>query len=147
MNLLDFYCKKCDLDQRLIGFKNGYSKRLAERFRLSCTPQWFENICKKCHGKVIRYITQKLLDPYFSQSKKLRYERKLFDKDLVQPGDPRFAVLYPQQHKKMREEREGSEQTIIKEHNELKESYKKIKHLTADPSLLKEVRKAYFEDG
>lgn len=50
--------------------------------------------CPRGH-RALRYITEARIDPYFLQSKKLRIQREMMKKDLLQPGQFGFKTLYP----------------------------------------------------
>ena len=89
-----FWCDKCKKDFDSPAHKAGNSY-----------AQWWETKCPKGH-KSLRYITDRLSDPYFHKSAKLREQRKMFAKDLIQPGDPGYKTAYPEQARKMEEEEE-----------------------------------------
>lgn len=49
-----------------------------------------------------RLINDAPNDPYYRRSTKTRADVRKYADDLVQPGDPRFDILYPE-HKRKRE--------------------------------------------
>lgn len=100
---ISFYCKPCGLDQERLPVENSYSQEMATELGLSQIPRWYEARCEKCNAKVLRYITDKHLDPYFRLSKKLKIEREKNKKDLLQYGQDGFQTLYPESYKKFQE--------------------------------------------
>jgi len=102
--MISFYCKKCELDQDLQEFVNQ------NQF-----GEWYQAKCKKCKGKVIRYITEKNVDPYFRDSKKLNMERKKYSEYFLQYGEQGFALKYPQSYNKFKEMEDNG---IMKEEKE-----------------------------
>jgi len=95
---VDFYCRSCDEDFKLIGNK-GYTSYKGGR--------WFYSAKCKCGKELIRRITDKDGDPYFVQSKRLRTDRRRYWKELLQRDDPRFRGVYGDDN--LREEREKEE--------------------------------------
>ena len=81
--IVSFYCKKCELDQDLPAIHAFYygGKKFTAK-------------CKKCRKELFRLIAETHLDPYFYESEKLRKQRAMMEKELIQPSDPRFKVLY-----------------------------------------------------
>ena len=79
-----FWCNKCKKDVETIGHKQVTSVDTA----------WYVGFCPKGH-KLLRYITDKKDDPYYSQSLFLKRQRFELLKDIVQPGHPMFKKLYP----------------------------------------------------
>lgn len=94
----DFWCEDCQKDFSGIGYKEV-------RERPTFLIAWYTGFCPMGH-KCIRRITDKVDDPYYHLSLMVRRQRVDFGNDLVQPGDPRFARLYPEQFKKLQDQRE-----------------------------------------
>jgi len=83
---IDFYCKQCDEDMRLLARK-GYTRYRGGRW-------FYRAFCEKCDKELIRRLTDKKNDPYFAESKRLRNDRKKYWKQLLQRNDPRFKRVY-----------------------------------------------------
>ncbi len=79
-----FWCEKCQKDFDAPGYKS--SNRYGE---------WWVGRDPKGH-KAIRHITERLKDPYFWKSRKLREQRVEFRKDLLQPGQKGYDMAYPE---------------------------------------------------
>lgn len=90
-----FWCDRCKQDWDLIAERHWKS---------SLFPDVWGAKCPDCKLEMIRLIDDAQNDPYFRLSKKVRLERRKFADYLVQMGDPKFDLLYPQ-HKKEREEK------------------------------------------
>ena len=88
-----FWCAKCRKDHELIGFRKTKAKIVGEVWTARCPS---------CKQELVRLINNPF-DPYYRLSHKLRIERRKMKKDLLQPGDPGFDLLYPE-HKRKREE-------------------------------------------
>lgn len=99
---LAFWCDLCKKDviapaRKIMRFPQG-----------QMPIAWHQGRCPQGH-MVLRYITDKGADPYYYRSFYMKQERRKLTADLVQPGDPRFRILYPAQYKKMQEDRERAE--------------------------------------
>ena len=70
----------------------------------------FGKPCKR----VYRYITDKHLDPYYRDSEMIQRQRVDFERDLIQPWDPRFKLLYGDPYKKYYEQLEAAERAKFK---------------------------------
>lgn len=106
---MGFWCTTCESDFEGMGHKcddlYGYDLDSGKLYATG-TPRpraWYAGICPEGH-RAIRRITDKLTDPYYWQSEVLKRQRVQMADDLVQPDDPRFAKLYPEQWRKMNEE-------------------------------------------
>jgi len=127
--MISFYCKKCELDQDLREFVN------ANQF-----GEWFQAKCEKCSGRLVRYITERTKDPYFSQSRKLREERKKYKEYFIQYGEEGFAVKYPESYKKFKKmEEEG----FIKKEEEVKKRDNLYKQFSKDVEKKEVLDKIY----
>src|SRR3990167_8823238 len=97
--IITFWCHRCRIDWKLIARR---------RWRNSLFGWVWSAKCDECNREMVRLIDDAVHDPYFRLSKKVKGERKKYEFDLIQMGDPRFDMLYPQ-HKKEREQREFEE--------------------------------------
>lgn len=93
--VINFWCRVCRQDWHIIAMRRWLS---------SLFPDVWEAKCPDCSTRMVRLVNDAKNDPYFRQSKRVIMERRLYADDLVQMGDPRFDLLYPQ-HKKEREEK------------------------------------------
>lgn len=50
--------------------------------------------------KNYRYVTDKTNDPYFTRSRRVQADRSRYADDFLNPHDPRFKQLYPEQWKR-----------------------------------------------
>lgn len=89
--MMDFYCTECHRDFGAIGFKEVRVPKGSVWFA------WYEAHCPEGH-KNLRYITDKIEDPYFVQSPFVRAQQEEFEDAQIPPWHPRFKVLYPLQH-------------------------------------------------
>lgn len=98
----EFWCAKCEKDFVRQAHKvviTAYSEPVA----------FYETKCPKNLHVCRRRITDKLSDPYYFESAQLRRARVEMEKDLLQPGDPRFRAVYGDPLKKYYEELEAKE--------------------------------------
>ena len=84
---VSFYCKRCCLDQDLDAAKKS-------TFR---GDEYFFAYCRQCKKELHRYITERRTDPYYQESLKMRKERVMLSKDLIQPGQTGFQTYYRKQ--------------------------------------------------
>lgn len=99
---LAFWCDNCHKDFISIAYKQ------VRQPKGQLPIAWHVGKCP-CGYKALRYITDKGADPYYYKSFYMKLERVKLSNDLVQPGDPRFRILYPAQYRKMQEDREQQE--------------------------------------
>lgn len=130
---ISFWCDKCKIDQ-----ENTYREK--ECTYPSGIVKWNESRCVMCGGKIIRYITDRHLDPYFYRSEKVRMERMKHEKDLIQPSDPRFRKLYPKEYERIEAVREANEK---KRQGEIKQRDDMHKRFGRDPVKRKILSKLY----
>ena len=90
--LMDFWCDKCHKDFRVLAHKCVGTAR-------PVLVAWYVGYCPKGH-KAVRRITDKLSDPYYGMSLMVARQRWEMRDAFVQPGDPRFKQLYPEQAKR-----------------------------------------------
>ena len=83
--MVDFYCKRCDKDMKLLGRKR-FTTYMGGR-------AWYETDCK-CGSKLMRRINDKKFDPYFRESKRLREDRRRYWRELLQKDDIRYKRVY-----------------------------------------------------
>ena len=117
MTKADFFCKKCRLDQTLPAYENG------NRF-----GKWLEARCRQCDEKVIRYVTEKNTDPYLYESLRLKVERDVYRKDLIQPGESGYKQLYKKEWDKLEKKKEKNELNKKDGHKARDKLYKKFGH-------------------
>lgn len=86
MTSIDFFCRKCRLDQTRPAEKRGYRD-----------SEWWYAICEKCRSDIIRRITDRNKDPYYYESIKLKMERERLKIDLIQKDSTRFKQYYRKQ--------------------------------------------------
>jgi len=84
-SVMDFWCRKCRKERTGLGEKvvvtwNGEKSAWYQSWGL-------------CH-RLRRHITDKLDDPYWKESPKLKKERATYFKDMLQPGQEGFDLLY-----------------------------------------------------
>ena len=120
-----FYCKECDLDQ----------ERPCRHFTNDEDEECYLAICRKCRKELYRYISFPLKDPYYYNSKRVIMDLRKYAKDLIQPGDSRFASQYPKQYKELQEAKEEFEQKQIAQKKSRDEFYKK--HRLNNKELIK----------
>lgn len=85
---LEFWCDQCQRDCTGIGYKVvRWHQPSKEKIA------YYIGKCPVNH-KVVRFITDKLWDPYYVHSRMIQTERRKYAKDLLRPGDPGFDALY-----------------------------------------------------
>lgn len=90
----DFWCDRCKRDFDATGHKE---------VRVPPKGVWFGyyvGICPEGHH-ALRYITDKLLDPFFYKSVRVKVQQGKYADEMLQPWQPRFRQLYPQQYAKL----------------------------------------------
>jgi len=98
----EFFCAACDKD----------FKRMAHKVVQTWTEPpiaFYEAKCPSNLHWCRRRITDKIFDPYYSHSKLLRRAKVELERDLIQPGDPRFNRIYGDPYRKHHEELEKKE--------------------------------------
>ena len=93
----DFFCSVCKRDCQAAAVKQVSTQR-------ELHTAWFTGYCPKGH-KLIRRITDKESDPYYSLSMVMKRQRWEMRDAMLTPEDPRFKKLYPKQWKKLWKER------------------------------------------
>lgn len=81
----EFFCDNCTVDIVAPTYKvwiDFYSIGI-----------WKSN-CPTCTLPVYRHITNKVNDPYYEKSKKIRESRSIFEADMMRPGTYGFKTLY-----------------------------------------------------
>lgn len=127
MTKTSFYCRKCDLDFDRYAFENGYSEKTCVQLGIARQSiKWYESKCGVCGGKVIRFITDKNLDPYFQFSRKIRSQKVAYTKDSIQYWQKGFQAQYPQSYTKFQMAElmyEAQEKKDIETRDELYKNY------------------------
>lgn len=98
----DFWCDYCEKDFSTTGHKE---------VRVPPQGVWFAyyvGICP-CGKFAVRYITDKLLDPYFYKSLVLKIQQGQYADEMLQPWQPRFRQVYPEQYRKLYLQEQGIE--------------------------------------
>jgi len=91
LKLTEFFCSKHQLDFTTLAYKQVSGDKAvykADCPKCSCEPNY--SFTKRCE----RYITDRFKDPYYNESLLIRKQRFDARDDLLQPGDPRFNLLY-----------------------------------------------------
>lgn len=88
--ITDFWCDHCRKDVSGTGFRQVCV------IREHAPTAWFVSLCPKGH-RLVRRITDKDTDPYYSRSMLVARQRYDLRDDLLTPDDPRFKILYPKQ--------------------------------------------------
>ena len=130
---ISFWCDKCKIDQ-----ENTYHEQVVHY--PSDIVKWNESRCVLCGEKVIRYITERHLDPYFYRSTKVKIERMKHEKDLIKPSDPRFKKLYPKEYERIEAVRDANEKKRL---DEVKRRDDMQKRFGGDPVKRKILSKLY----
>lgn len=116
-NRMGFYCEQCRKDFDAVGYKHSNTTILnvdtgMSEPRFPSVPHaWYTALCPKRH-EAVRHITDKQRDVYFNLSLVVRQDRARYERDLLQPSDPRFKLVYPEQWKKLQEQRDAQEQIL-----------------------------------
>ena len=92
--ITDFFCPVCKKDVAGTGFKQMCT------LRTDRPTAWYVSFCPKGH-RLIRRITDKDTDPYYDLSPLVARQRYELRDDLLDPTDPRFKELYPEQFAKL----------------------------------------------
>jgi hypothetical protein len=131
MTEISFFCKKCGIDQDLPAIKvdNSYG-------------QWFEAKCRRCKGKVIRYITEKNNDPYYYLSKRVKIDRERFSRDLIQPGQSGFQTYYRNEWLKIEEANQKIEIGREKRKKDRNDFYKRMAYDGSNRQVAKKIVEA-----
>lgn len=96
----DFWCNTCKRDFTSTGYKE---------VRVPNQGVWFAyyvGICP-CGAHALRYITDKLLDPYWYKSKVIKTQQGQYADEMLQPWQPRFKQIYPEQYRKLYLQEQG----------------------------------------
>lgn len=119
---MGFWCDRCRRDFDAIGHLHStlYVFNVDTGKTEMRTEAWpsahYEALCPKGHSAV-RYLTDKVHDPYFSLSEVVQRDRIRMERDLLQPSDPRFKYVYPEQWRRLETARE-EQLKILNEHGE-----------------------------
>lgn len=112
VQLMEFYCK-CHGDFISKGGKIVCHKGQPDVYAYYVshgTAQGIENPRQRWHAcRVKRYITDKVQDPYYRESKLLNELRLKMADDLLQPDDPKFKAKYGDPYKKFNDKKEADE--------------------------------------
>ncbi len=95
-----FWCDYCELDFEGTGFKEVRRPPVGVFFA------YYVAFCP-CGQKAMRYITDKLTDPYYYKSKAVKMQQAQHPDDMLQPWEPRFRLVYPKQYEKLYQQLQG----------------------------------------
>ena len=125
--MTSFWCKECrkDFDGPEEMVDNGMVK-------------FFRGACPKNH-KCIRYISNNKADPYFYESEKLKAQRAMLAKDLIQYGQDGFQTLYKSEWDKIQKTAEIAENKRIAWEAEKRKVYNEHKHNATEKNAIKKV--------
>ena len=107
----EFWCDKCQKD----------FNRMAHKVVITAFGQPIAMYRAKCPKNLhwcTRRITDKIHDEYYRRSALVRRARVELERDLIQPGDPRFNRIYGDPLKKYYEEKEAEERLAWKKKKE-----------------------------
>ena|SRR3990167_9591508 len=127
-NNITFFCRECNLERDYNAVKYWHGKE----------PYWAAKCV--CGRKLVRYIVNKHLDPYYQISPSLRKYKAENWRDLVQPGDKDFKTLYTKTANEMEEAQEKAE---LKAKEEKVARDKILKEIPKDYRLRETVAKLY----
>lgn len=100
---INFYCERCREDWHLIAYKRWLNSVVGEAWQAKCPT---------CRKRLKRLSdTHAKEDPYFRKSRFTKMQLRKHIDSLIQPDDPRFKLLYPEQAKKIQELKEHNEQS------------------------------------
>lgn len=88
---MSFWCFDCKADV------NGRGYKIIRKQRGKLPVAWWVGFCPVRH-KLIRRITEKQNDPYYTHSFIVRRDRGRYSDDLLTPNDNRFWLLYGHKH-------------------------------------------------
>jgi len=123
----NFWCRECEEDLVL----------LAEIVTASDKSSAWRARCPKCDGLLLRYITFRKDDPYYRLSRKVKIEREMYKRDLVQPNEAGFRTLYPEQAKKLEAEEEVREKKAKEKKKEADKFFKENKSIHTKEAVKK----------
>ncbi|KKN24239.1 hypothetical protein LCGC14_0896840 [marine sediment metagenome] len=81
----EFWCDHCSIDFVAPSYKT---------WSIIHEVGAWHSFCPLCEGIVYRHITDKIIDPYYNKSEKLRVMRGEAYKDLMQPGEYGYQTMY-----------------------------------------------------
>jgi len=119
---MQFWCERCRKDFDATGYLHStlwvlnVDTGMTELSHEAWPSAWYESECPKRHN-AIRYHTDKHRDPYYHFSEIVKRGRARMERDLIQPNDPRFKLVYPEQWKRLQAEREAQEQLLTTSDN------------------------------
>lgn len=98
--LSDFWCAHCGEDRHIIGIRRPLNKHLGSVIFA---------LCDKCYCVLRRYPDRPDQDPYFKRSRKVKAMKNKYARDILQPGQSNFDILYPA-HKREKIEKENKKE-------------------------------------
>jgi len=90
VDIVEFYCKTCEEDFAQVAFKQIET----DWSNSSQNIAFYKSKHDDCGSWAIRHITDKFRDPYWSESKQVANDRGKHFKDLLQPGETGYNLLY-----------------------------------------------------
>lgn len=88
VELLDFYCERCEVD-----FVGRARKQVDSWDQLA-----YYKIKHRCGTWCMRLITHRFRDKYFFRSKKVAYDRSVNSKEMLQPFQTGYNMMYGKQN-------------------------------------------------
>lgn len=76
--------------------------------------------CPFCSKEVVRLINNAKNDPYYRRSKATRANVRKYARDILQPNDPMFDIIYPHIKKEREEKLEAKERYEWEQRNKTK---------------------------
>lgn len=86
----DFFCKKCDVDFISLAHKQVE----IDWTNTDQSIAFYKTKHKKCGTWVMRYVTDRLKDPYWQLSKVVATDRGKHSLDLLQPFENNYNLVY-----------------------------------------------------
>ena len=132
---ISFYFENCDLDQDLDAVK------IENRW-----VAWWEAKCRECGKNLMRSGSNPGKDPYYKKSKKLKFQRSIYTKDLIQPNQHGFQTYYKKEYDKLEDENEAREKKRAEKKNKIDKELKEYRN-RSERHLLKKVIDMEEEDN
>lgn len=89
-DIIEFYCAHCEKDFAQVAFKQVETDWSNSSQHIA----FYKSKHDDCGSWAIRYITDKFNDPYWSESKQVARDRGKHYKDLLQPWETGYQLLY-----------------------------------------------------
>lgn len=130
----EFFCTACDEDFVAPAWK-VWNDRHGMGF--------WRSFCYNCESPVVRYITHKNLDPYYHLSKKVRLMQSTYAKDIIQPGQYGFKLLYGDPYEWWYKKMQKKNEDIDKRYGQFGLAGKTVAQIDAEEEAEEELRSIY----